>query len=108
MLFLLFYPNFRTDFALASLGVTDKVGVINKLNFKCLLHIFCRTGSGKSGHSKLQLLCTPNLLYHQQKMTQVDRGAGGGESASAGENGTESALVLHPGKGLALVRCQQV
>lgn len=39
-------------------------------------------------------------------MTQVRGGAGGWERA--GENGTESALVLHPGKDPALVLCQQV
>lgn len=106
MLCLLSFPNLYTDFALASLGVIDNVGVINKLNFKCLLHIFCRTGNGKSCHSKSQLLYTPNVLCHQQKMTQVYGGAGG-KRASAGENGTESALVLHPGKDPALVLCQQ-
>lgn len=98
-------PNFCTGFAL---GVINNVGVSKKLNFKCLLHILRRTGNGRLVHSKLQLLCAHILLCHQQKLMQVYRGARGGESASAGENGRESALGLHPGKDLALVLHQQV
>jgi len=41
-------------------------------------------------------------------MTQVSAGAGGGESASAGENGTTSTLVFHPGEDPVLDLCQQV